>query len=255
MDAIGSDEALRKFIEYQVKKITETGTLDDRQHPPPPKKVPDDIAKECSTALKSGYFLYLAFESGAQRGQLDLEHPIHLYYTSIKQACEDHPFLKATCASYQVSPSHLLQRMHEVDPNLKYYTVDLKQALTDPQMTVRRLTAQQLLTLHELDPTFLLSIFWIDEFSISFIPTPKNYKIKIYCDSNNVEARHHVVHNPYHSSSQPHVKVRALIIVNALWGPCWIEMMTGTTSVQRVHSNVAGPYKVSQITALQLAVQ
>lgn len=252
MTAVETGDALRKFIKYQVDKLMQTGTLDDRAHPAPPRKVSDEVAKECSDILKKGYFCFL---TNAQGGQLNEEAPVHLYYTSIKQAVEDQPQLKAACTAHNVTPEHLLKRMHEVDPELKYYTLDLKQALTDEQMEKRRFCAQVLYNWATSDPNFLLSVIYIDEFSFSFIPLPKHIKIKIYCGLNDDEVRHHVVHNPYASSSQPHIKVRSIIFTNALLGAFRIEMMTGTTGIRRLLNPRTAPYMVSHMIALHPMVQ
>jgi hypothetical protein len=251
MHKVKGGDALRHFIQYQVQKITETGSLGNRAKPLNTRKVPDEVAMQCAKFLKKGYFLFLKDRSGRE----DENIPVHLYYTSIKQACEDEPFLKAACNDYNVTPDHLLKRMHEADPNLKYYTLDLKRALTDEQMAARRFTAQNLYASAMADATFLPSIFWGDEFSMSFIPAPSHAKIKVYCDLHNEEVSHQVVHNPYASSSQPHIKTRSLIWVNAVYGPVCIEFMTGTTGIQRLFNPRVQPYMVSHTTALQSMLQ
>lgn len=234
------------FIRYQVKKVEETGTLADRPHPPRTKLVDDDLAMECSMLLKAGYLLHPT----NRFGQLIELEPIHLYYTSIRQAVDTSPFLNAVCADHNVSPEHLLQRMHEVDPTLRYYTVDLKPALSSMVMQERRFAAQQLFNYCCTTFRFLETIFFGDEFTISFIPLSSRTKIKVYCDLNDSEVSHAVVHTPYWDSSKQHIKVRSLIFVNALEGPCAIEMMTGTTAPNRLFNPRQRPYLVSQMTSL-----
>jgi hypothetical protein len=115
---------------------------------------------------------------------------------------------------------------------------------------------QQLYNYATTDNNYLNSIFWGDEFSISFIPSPQHVKIGVYCDLNDAEVHHCVVHNPYQLTGHPHIKVRASIWVNALLGADTIEFMTGTTDLERlVNKDVAGAYMVSHMTSLQPLVQ
>jgi hypothetical protein len=119
---------VRSFILNNVKKFNQTGSLANKPHPPREKKVPDDVALECAKTIKHGYTIYQPDAKEEGVGQL-----VHQWYTTIDQACRENPFLASVWIQYDVSPKALLRRMHQVDPNLVYRSLDFKRELTTEQ--------------------------------------------------------------------------------------------------------------------------
>lgn len=223
---------VRSFILNNVKKFKETGSLADKPHPPREKKLPDEVALECAKTLKHGYTIYQPDAKEEGVGQL-----VHQWYTTISQACRENPYLASVCSEYGVSPKALLRRMHQVDPNLVYRSLDFKRELTTEQKHKRQAVATELYNSWCSIPNFLQSIFWIDEVSFWFCPHYTKHNVKVYCDAHDEEIRH-VIHSPLFKSSVKKgekIQVRALCVVNMLTGPFFLEFTTGTNDIQRQH--------------------
>lgn len=233
---------IRKFMLNNYTKFMETGSVANRPHPARDKKVPDDVAMECSKALKKGYY---AEQPDISEG--DQHTRIHLWYTSIEHACVKDPLLASVCKDYQVSPKNLLRRLYEVDPNLTLRHLDFKMELSAQQKANRKSIAGQLYDLWRNIPNFLESIFWIDEVTFWFCPHYSKHNIKVYCDAHDAEVRE-VFHSPLLRTKikkGEKIQVRALCAVNMLLGPFFLEFTTGTTDIQRRHVRApAGGYKV-----------
>lgn len=226
---------LYSYIPRQVERFLESGCIFDRSHQPATKLVPDDVAREASAQLKRGYFSMRKLP-----GKKTRREQVHLYYSSIKQACAHNSYLRDVTRNYSVTPEHLLERMHQVDPKLKWRALDYKMELSTQQKQERMKIAGQLLRQHRLDPDFLKSIFWIDEVSIWLVP--KDIKVHVYADAHDKGV--HAVLTSKHIKSGARIKVRALCVVNALYGPCFCEFTTGTTDIRRMFNHVTEPYKV-----------
>lgn len=223
---------VRAFIKNNGEKFMETGNVANRPHPPRGNKVPDDVAMECSNVFKRGYS---APQSDITEG--GQQPNIHLWYTSIDQACARDPYLAYVCDQYHVSPKNLLRRMYEVDPNLTRRRLDIKMELTAEQKAARKSIAFDLYQLWLHTGNFLQSIFWIDEVTIWFCPNYKHHNLKVYCDAHDAEVDH-VIHSPLYRTNvrkDEKLVVRALCAVNMKLGPFFLEFTTGTTGIQRRH--------------------
>ena len=230
----------KDFMQYNANKFLETGSIDDRPHHPDTHKVPNATIDRCCVELKQGYTTQ---QQTSRPG--DPPESIHHYYTSIKQAVKRNQFLHDTCERYWVSPQHLLRRMHERDPYLKWRKVDYKPELTAEQMRERqRVATLQLDAIRDV-PDYLDSIWWIDEVSIWFVRG--NCNVKVYADAHDEGV--HQVHHCKRMKKGKTIKVRALCAVNAITGPCFLEFTTGTTDLKREWINRTAPYMVSWAAA------
>lgn len=236
LEVHGEVKDLHKFIPDNYNKFKETGSVQNRTHHPDTKKVNDTVAKEAAAILKGGY---ITFRKPA--GKKSDRQQVHLYYTSLHQAVKNEPRLQAILQDYGVDEKYLLRRMHEVDPDLVYRTVDWKLELSIAQMAERKLVSLQLLNYCWTIPNFLASIFWIDEVSIWFVD--KHATTHVYADAHD-QGVHAVIHLKHLKSGQQ-IKVRCLAAVNALLGPCFLEFTTGTTEIKRLWNRRTEPYKVS----------
>jgi hypothetical protein len=149
--------------------------------------------------------------------------------------------LKSIIKEYHVSPEYLLKRMHDVDPDLKYRSVDYKMDLLDEQQKARKLCAKELLRWLDIVPYFLARVVWIDEVSIWLVS--KNINVHVYADAHD-EGVKHVVHC---AGLRPgtKIKVRCLCAVNYLTGPMFLDFTTGTTDLLRIWAHTEKPYWVS----------
>lgn len=159
-----------------VNRFKRYGSIANRRPTGRPTTIPDNVVRHCSVALKQGYMVttYLA-------GQPPQAVLAHRYYTTIKQVCTANVLLAEVCRQYGVSPSHLLRRMHQVDPMLSHHTLHYKQELTMQQMLKRLLVAAQLWQSCTNNTMQLLFTFWADECSILFVSP--HASLKVYCDA------------------------------------------------------------------------
>jgi len=226
----------RAFIKYNGEKFLETGTTANRSHHPDTKIISDEQARLAARVLKGGYLTW------RQPCNPNLPPELtHVYWTSIRKTCAECPLLKSIIKDYHVSPEYLLKRMHDVDPDLKYRSVDYKMDLLWEQKVARKLCALDLLHWLYTVPNFLARVVWIDEVSIWLVS--KNINVHVYADAHD-EGVKHVVHC---AGLRPgtKIKVRCLCAVNYLIGPMFLDFTTGTTDLQRIWAHPEKPYWVS----------
>lgn len=235
-DSVEQIGCVRSFIQYNVTKFCETGSVQDQPHPPRDKRIPEILVACCSIIFKQGH-------TGPDG--------LHYYFTSIKQACKLNPILAAVCNNYHVSPPGLLKRMYQVDPDLVRKTLDFKMDLTPVQKYNRMLNAQFFWNCLVHDPQFLYHVYWIDEVSIWFVPSNKAH-IQVYCDAHDENVRMVIKSHAFATNLRPHEKVvvRAMACVNGLVGPLFLEFTTGTTPpIMRQFIPPNSEFKVSIIGA------
>lgn len=232
----GPVSAVRALITYWGPRFMETGSIENKPRAKNPRKVSDAVAKKCAETIKQGYY-QMRQRPGPQADVVQ----VHLYWTSIKAACAESPYLRNVCQTHGVSPAGLLKRMRQVDPKLKWKRLTYKNDLTDAQKQRRQEVAGVLLRNVSTCPHYLKRIFFIDECSIWL--TASNVNVHVYADAHdkNVSA---VMHIPGLTAGAK-IKVKVFAVVNALMGPFFIDFTTGTTGLRRRHIHPARPFKVS----------
>lgn len=233
----GPVSAVRALITYWGPRFMKTGSIENKPRQKSPRKVSDAVAKKCAETIKQGYFQKRKCP-GPQGDVVE----VHLYWTSIKAACAQSPYLKQVCQTYGVSPAALLKRMREVDPKLKWKRLTYKNDLTDEQKQRRKEVAGVLLRNVSLIPDFLKRIFFIDECSIWL--TASNVNVHVYADAHDRDVSA-VMHMPGLKVGAK-IKVKVFAVVNALMGPFFIDFTTGTTGLKRRHIQPAAPFMVSK---------
>lgn len=233
----GLVKSARSLITTWGPRLVKYGTLQNWKRSRNPRKVPDAVAKTCCEVLKQGHIV--------KQQTRDLSQPpveVHRYWTSIKVACQESAYLNSILIKYQVTPSALLRRMHQVDPKLRRRRLKMKWNLTAQQKQQRQGIARQLLTMVDTIPNFLKRIFFIDECSIWL--TASNVNVKVYADAHDDNASA-VMHIP---GLEPNTKIKVHIfaVVNALLGPFFIDFTTGTTQLRRRHIHPTAPFQVSK---------
>jgi hypothetical protein len=204
-----------------------------------PIKVPDSVIKECAARIKEGYTVQLQVKGPG--GQLT-NHPVHRYYTSIKQACEMNARLGEVVRQYGVSYAYMRTRLHQVAPELKLRTVEFKYQLSVEQRAVRRVVAYALLMQCLQDPGFLSRVWFVDETSLWIVTTAGQTR-QVWADAHDEGVRV-VLHTP-HLAAHPKNHVRVIGAVNALAGAAWHDFTTGTTAIKRLTEVEGAPYMVS----------
>jgi len=224
--AAGQDiKAPEHFITYQVKKLYEQGTLRDCLDHPRPPKIPDAKIKEAADIMAKGYTLPCMDDS---TGMLYVWYE-QRHFTSMAQATRLSPELYQMMVDFDVTPRHLLQRMHEVCPNLVFSALPIKMELSPQQKHARQSYAAAVLWELERDPMYLHKIIWGDETRI-YLGRELDGKLKVYhytgqgggdgpeeCTLLNKENM---------------MRIDLVLFVNALVGCCHVEFLTGTTHIE-----------------------
>lgn len=252
--AAGQDiKAPEHFVPYQVNKLYEKATLRDCVDHPRPPKMPDAKVKEAADILAKGYTLPCMDDS---TGVLYMWYETR-HFTSIAQATRLSPELYKMMVDFDVTPRYLLDRMHEVCPKLVFSALPIKMELSPQQKHARQEYAAWMLEQLELDPWFLHKIIWGDESRI-YVGRELDGKLKVYHFTGQADGagpEECCLLNKEHM-----IRIDLVLFVNALWGCCHVEFLTGTTDIntdgrqsagmqaawaQRVAQGL-GPYKVSQ---------
>lgn len=247
---LGADEfadikAPTQFIRDVVAKWQQHGevaNLFSTRASSRPKRVPDDVIRECATIIKAGYHVEMMVASGSGQGSGHAtKHQVHRYYGSIKEACQKDEFLEGVITKYGVTYDYLRSRLHQVDPLLTLRTVEFKYMLTEGQMLNRRSTAASLLNAWRIDPLCLLPVWWFDE-TVMWIVDNENHTRRVWADAHDEGVR--VVLSTPHIAAHRSIKVHLIAAVNALLGPVWCDFTTGTTDIVRRTPGLNAPYKV-----------
>lgn len=118
--------------------------------------LPDEVARRAADLVKAGYFVPATYD-GQPAGQM------HMWFRTIADAIQRVPELAQIVLEYGIDAKHLLRRMHDVDPKLKWRPIDGKGLLTAEQMAKRRTCAQWFLQQMHETPHFLDGVVWIDQ--------------------------------------------------------------------------------------------
>lgn len=224
------------FLRRNFRKFLQTGSIQDLPRSGRPPRLPDHIALRASYLVKLGYEVKVYFGDTTKEPLV-----VRKYFNSIRQACDTVPELAAILTEYNITPSKLLARMHQVDKHLTYMKLHYKLELTQPQKDARLEFSGAQLQLIAHNKEHLLRVFYMDEASILIVPGG-DPNIKIWADS-----RNHDVQQVLHIPNLPKgkfIKVHFVVVVNPLLGPVFMEMTSGTTDIVREH-NTKGPYLVS----------
>lgn len=237
-----------QFIADSMHRLIMTGGLKDFPRSGRPPKLSDAAVRKCVQQFKRGFTVMEVINPREAR-----VGPVHKYYGSIYHACKDNAYIRRVVARYNISPKHLLRRMHALCPSLKRIRLDYKMELTPENKAARIAAARRMLKLIDDDTpcrtaphvTFLKRIFWVDEWHIWL--TPQDFAQYIWADAFDHHA-HTVLPIPkLRRGEKPNV-LRCLAVVNAVLGPVHIEFITGTTDLQREvnrHDDANNPYHVS----------
>ena len=239
---------VKSFIALSYHRLSTTYSLRDFPRSGRRKLVSNEVVLKCADEFKSGYTRNTVIDEGT--GQVGLEHK---YYSTIYQACQENEYIGKIVNKYNISPKHLLARMHAVCPSIKRMRLEYKLQLTVQNMEDRREAAVTLLRHIDNDARlqpppsafYLERIFWVDEWHVWL--TPNDCAQYIWADAFDQHA-HSVLPIPQlKRGEQPRV-LRCLAVVNAVLGPVHIEFTTGTDNLQRdlnKHDDAANPYHVS----------
>uniref|UniRef100_A0A383W1V5 Uncharacterized protein n=1 Tax=Tetradesmus obliquus TaxID=3088 RepID=A0A383W1V5_TETOB len=171
-----SSSAVRQFLTYNYSKLQREFTLLDLSGGGHAAALPDAEAKQCASILAAGHLQqqYVLWED---RSILYIEH---VYFTSIRDAVRNSPFLQQVCEDHNISLDHLLRRCKEADPDSVYRHLPMKRALAAATTQLRAaFGGQQLSWLGRL-PTLLHDTFYMDECTV-WVGKDMMGKLMVWC--------------------------------------------------------------------------
>lgn len=216
------------YIHYQVAKFDKYHTLWDVKERPRTKKVPDEAVQRAADILAAGYEQQLYTVIGGEMCVWD--EPRH--FTSFKQACMLRRPLRDIVEEYDVTPKHMLRRIHEVAPQLAYSGLPMKIELTPENMLARAEYAdwqyQRCVDAIHGDPLYLYKILWGDETRI-YIGRDLHGKLKVYHYPGCYDGQPPIT-NPLLNRENT-IRLDLSLFVDAYRGCSHVEVLTGTTNL------------------------
>lgn len=213
------------YIHYQVDKLQKYFTLLDVREQPRPRKVPDEEIQRAADILAAGYEQQLY----TQVGDVVYIYDQARHFTSIKQACMVSPVLRGIMTQFDVTPKHLLRRIHQVAPQLAFSGLPMKIQLTPENMLARQEYADWMYKQHCLDPLFLHKILWGDETRI-YIGKDLKGKLKVYHYPGRYDGQP-PISNPLLNRENT-IRLDVSLFVDAYRGCSHVEVLTGTTNLE-----------------------
>jgi hypothetical protein len=215
-----------------------------------PGDITPDEAKIAAMILKSGYMTRTTHHGRIQE--------THHYFSSLRQALSQSPQLMSIYQKYGYGTPgkkhrQFMEALYKHDPLLRIRRQHIKYALGAELMAERKQRATSLWARAHREPHFLERIFFVDECAIVFDHEIRK-GIHVYCDAHDKGYRYVIPYKKLKANQK--IKVRIMAAVNYHTGACFIEFMTGTTKVHRLHNLGEGEqqrvYRVSVVvTVLQ----
>jgi hypothetical protein len=255
-----SDNHVVEFIDKWGIRWLETGKLEDIHGGGMPVKVPPELALEAVTLVKSGYETYVEVHS-TKKVKTETGHHrvrVHRFYTSLVQALEEIPRLKAIVRECECTIDQLWQAMLKADPNLTKRRVYYRWALDKEDKTSRRFYGELLFNmwLSYRNATNGLNLFYrgvyIDECRIHLGASLK-HGVVVICDKHDSRVDE-IIETPW---LKPHkeITLHFIVAVNPAAGLWYISMTTGTTppidNTPVTRNLTTNPYKVSSTPLAQ----
>lgn len=242
---------VRQFINYHVTKLESQYTLLTSQPPGRPPLIPDEEVRRAAEILASGHWVQTSMEVDNK----DIEYLHWCRYTSIKEAIMHNQYLSALCTQYNVGADHLRRRLHEVDPDLQYGPLPMKDVLSDSVKQQREQYARDMLHRLQYQPDFLKSVYFMDECRI-WVGRNLQGQVMVWSHRGDFEGEPPVANEllGHHKG----FKINLLLVVNAQRGVVWKEFLSGTAGLaddERYNPEMAEvmrrrggqPYKVSYL--------
>lgn len=197
-----------RYINTWSSNLWDYGTLLTPTAPGPKPKLPKSAVRRAINLLYEGW------ENEGKR----------LAYTSINEALQHSPGLRAILSRYKVKEDSLLRRMKELLPSVKKRLLFFKRQLTPEQQEARLQAVTRLLKDWPLEK--LRRVFWVDASTIIIKPRgikvylPPGHRALVFTDDRLQR----------HSSKIQ--KLKFYICVNAILGPVALVFTTGTTDME-----------------------
>lgn len=221
------------FIPYWVDTFEQRGSVLDQ--PPPGRQSPVEqgLAFEVCYLIQAGY----VNETGQQ-----------CYFRSIRHAVQHRPRLQEILGNKRITQQGMLRRVKRACPELARRTLRFVRVLTPRTKRARAQYAAWMLSMLKMTPqgldaselqSYLARFVWIDSKTLYVAPADRLVYAPPGADLYVEDAR-------MPCSKSQVKKINYYVVVNAVLGPIYFKVVTGTTRIREVDSSYpAGGYKVS----------
>ena len=209
------------FIPYWVNNFELRGNVHDKPPPGRPPHMDLDQAWECCYLIQAGYKL----QTGEQR-----------YFRSIRHAVSQCPRLKEILGSKHMSQQGALRSIKKICPELARRTLRFVRLLAPATKQARAAYAAHMLSMVTVTPDgvdatqlqrYLARFMWIDSKTVYVVPKDHLVYAPLNADMYIEDAR------LPRSRSQINKK-NYYVVVNAVLGPVYFKVVTGTTGIREV---------------------
>ncbi len=210
---------VRGFLQRHYQKWVRTGDVLDGTRTGRPRKVTQEDALRMTVYFKAGFFECVPFTGGYMLLG-------HRYFTSIEDAVKNCSAIRNFIKDKGCSPRTLFNAMMKFDPDLVRHSIDYKPAYTELQSNARIDAAHVLLEKYQ---HHLKNVTWID--CASYVLGFDTSSAPVYMSRGHAAF---AVTQPLGTTKPGRpVKVAWIMAVNARFGPVYVEMVTGTTALER----------------------
>lgn len=223
---------LAKLIRRTVQTFKDTGSVHDRPRSGRPHLLPGDEADRAIALIKQGYTVSWR-PPGARENQTE-----HKYFTSMRQAADHIPLLRAMCGKYQLTTNELLRHLRKRDPHLVWRRQDFKLEFTRKQLSERQRAAAKGLQMWSTIPDLASRLVYLDAGSVLLCNGDEAHS-KVLCDAHD-EGIHSVLPSRCVPKGQK-ITVRFYVAVCAKTGALCIYFYTGTTDQQHLYRGLRTP--------------
>lgn len=208
---------IERHASLWAERLMQGGSVLDAPHPGH-RIVPDAVALEAANLLVQGHTVQLTLTGGRTITK-------HYWFHSIGDAIRRVPRLAAILLEYDIDKRHLLSRIHDVKPHLRYSKVHVKALLSAVQREARQVCANWFLARIAADPNFLNSVVWIDQVKVwLFGGQPGDIKVWHEAHGDGWD----VVVNCCGGVNSKPIKLSLYAFVHATLGLVFFQFVTGT---------------------------
>jgi hypothetical protein len=222
---------VRSFIEYWQTIFDQTGRVDVHAPPGQKPRMPDDVAEKCIELLLAGY----TFRNK------------RYYFTSVNDALKRNSELKALADQYGYNNNTLLKRLKKTDHTLTrrvlHFVKQLSRSTKDERLQYCWLL---LLRGQEGLRRYLARVIWVD--SKKMYICPEDYLVYAPKDANLLVTDHRLPNSSYDVK-----KINYYAATNAVLGPVFFKICTGTTGYKELCSTNPAVMRLYKVGAASRA--
>ena len=211
-------------IRYNVEKLESRFSLLDLKPPGRPPTISNEQMKVVAEIVGSGHWVKTIMEVDNT-----LAEYLHwCRYTSIREAIMQDGYLGGLCKDFDVDAAYLRRRLHQVDPQLQYTSLPMKDVHSEAVKQQRVDYANDMLFRLSQQPDFLDSVYFMDECRI-WVGRNLQGQLMVWSHRGDFEGEPPISNQLL--GAHAGFKINLLLVVNARRGVVWKEFLSGTAGM------------------------